>query len=56
MKDLRTAREDKAARITRTIRDRAYRAAGCNSQDEVYQGIVWSLAQVRNELRSTSTV
>jgi hypothetical protein len=50
----RTAREDQVARITRTIRDRAYRASGYNANDPEYRAIVWALAQVRDEFRANS--
>jgi hypothetical protein len=54
--DKRTAREDSIARATRIVRDRAYRAVGQDASDPTYQAIVWSLEQVRAEVRANSTV
>lgn len=48
----RTARESDVARWTRIARDRSYRACGYDKDDEVYQGIVWALSQVRLAAKS----
>jgi hypothetical protein len=50
----RTMREDDIARITRIIRDRAYRACGYNKNDETYRAIVWALSEVRAAFNSKS--
>lgn len=47
----RTLREDSAAKATRVIRDRAYRAVGYDRTDPEYRAIVWALSEVRDELR-----
>jgi hypothetical protein len=44
--------EDNIQRSVRLVRDRAFRACGENPYDETYQGILWALQQVRQELRS----
>lgn len=54
MQTKRTQREDSAAKATRIIRDRAYRMCGYDKDDPEYQIIVWTLSQVRNELRKAS--
>lgn len=48
----RTQREDFAARVTRTVRDQAWRATGQNPNDEQYLAIKWALACVREEIRA----
>lgn len=47
----RTLREDKIARITRLVRDQAYRACGYDNTDPQYTAVVWALGQVREEFR-----
>lgn len=48
--------EDSIARITRTVRDRAYRATGYNKYDEAYQAVVWALEQIRLEVREDQRI
>lgn len=47
----RTQREDQAARVTRIVRDRAYRACGYDKNDPDYIAIQWALAQIRLLMR-----